>query len=55
MENREKLEIPTIEFTAVTLLTTYNSTCTCNGFICTDLKKTEGLYVKQQGDCSENF
>lgn len=30
MANREKLEIPTIEFTSVTLLdTSVNSSCTC--------------------------
>ena len=36
MENREKLEIPTIEFTPVTLMTTAASTCDCDYGSCTN-------------------
>lgn len=53
MENREKLEIPIIEFTAVTLLNTTDSTC-CTG----DENVTEtidqtgvGNIRPGQGDC----
>lgn len=34
MEDREKLEIPTIEFTKVTLLTGSSSTCDCTNYEC---------------------
>ena len=35
MENLEKLEIPTIEFTKVTLMGIVNSICNCPGYHCT--------------------
>ena len=42
MDNREKLEIPTIEFTRVTLLetTTNSTTCDCTGVIIDGNKDT---------------
>lgn len=37
MGTREKIEIPTISFTAVTLLgSTGNSSCNCDGYTTTD-------------------
>lgn len=47
MENREKLEIPSIEFTPVTLLSGSGSTvCSCDGYTCTSLETGTGLTDK---------
>ena len=46
MENREKLEIPTIAFTPVTLLTTASSTCDPSECTCDDVTELTGLGCK---------
>lgn len=49
MENREKFEIPTIAFTAVTMLTTPSSTC-ASPSPCPDFRPSEtqqGILVIQ--------
>ena len=49
MGNREKLEIPTIVFTPVTLLTTASSTCDPTEVECGENTETTGL------GCVDNF
>jgi hypothetical protein len=49
MGNREKLEIPTIEFTPVTLLAPASSTCDCIDLDCSENTETTILA------CKDNF
>ena len=49
MGNREKLEIPTIEFTPVTLLTAASSTCDCIDLECSENIESTILA------CKDNF
>lgn len=49
MENREKLEIPTISFTPVTYLgSTGDSSCTCDGDTC------PGVLTKASVNCTSD-
>lgn len=57
MANREKLEIPTIEFTSVTLLdTSVNSSCTCvkkpSTTDCPDVWTDSAVNPNCNDDCS---
>ena len=53
MEKREKFEVPTIEFTPVTLLAGKGSTtCGCDNYSCSRHKQTDGFVEK---DCDNYF
>ncbi len=57
MGNREKMEIPTIEFTPVTLLTTASSTCSpepSDGYECLEDEGAVTLGDKDK-PCPDNF